>query len=221
MICIYFCYFPFVASPALFASFPSRLLLVQILGSRKRRLPTTILGVAGAASTGFSPLLLHRRGGVSRTSDALDAASDRPALRVRLVELLDGIAILFHVTIARRGRGVDAALALLETGRWCFGGVLRRGGVLVTYERAWDAGVYGRQGDRGIRGEDRDGRLDSVTEVGLEEKGEESTGMCVACILGASMEVGEQTHPIRPCACNLVNWSVRAPTAASPRCEWW
>lgn len=107
----YFRYPPFVASPCSLV-----LLFVHILVLR-REACNRHLGVAAAASSGFSPLLLHGRGWVRPTDGTLDAAGDGPALRVRLVKLLDGIPVPLNVAIARRGRGVDAALALLETGR--------------------------------------------------------------------------------------------------------
>lgn len=67
--------------------------------------------------------LLH--GGRGRVGGARGlAAADGPALRVGLVELLDGVAVALHVAVAGRGRGVDAALALLEAGGGRLGGVL-------------------------------------------------------------------------------------------------
>ncbi len=84
------------------------------------------LGVPTAAGTRLSSLDGRCRVGAGGAVAALGAAQG-PALRVRLMELLDGVAVALHVAVAGRGRGVDAALALLEAGWWCFGGVLRWG----------------------------------------------------------------------------------------------
>lgn len=46
-----------------------------------------------------------------------------PALRVRLVELLDRVAVALYVAVAGRRGGVDAAFALLEARGGGFGGV--------------------------------------------------------------------------------------------------
>lgn len=85
----------------------------------------------GVRTTGAGGGGLPSLDGRCRVRGALGAAADGPALRVRLVELLDGVAVPLHVAVTRRRRGVDAALTLLEAGGWCFGGVLRHGVVLV------------------------------------------------------------------------------------------
>lgn len=42
------------------------------------------------------------------------------------MEILDGVAVALDMAVARGGRGVDAALALLEAARRCLGGVCGR-----------------------------------------------------------------------------------------------
>lgn len=89
------------------------------------------LGIPAGAGGGFPSLLLLLvmvvlellHGGRGRVGGGALAAADGPALRVRLVELLDGVAVALHVAVAGRGRGVDAALALLEAGGGRLGGV--------------------------------------------------------------------------------------------------
>lgn len=96
--------------PNLLAGLASLLLLVAVVVGG-------ILGIGAGA--GAVPPATTRSG----------AAAHGPPLRVRLVELLDGVAVALHVAVARGGCGVDAAFALLEAGGGRFGCVCGARGV--------------------------------------------------------------------------------------------